>query len=73
MSRGTFGELYRNHRLEPAKEVIDSKSFIPDEALLAIYELYEHCIYRLVTDPSWKRQYDAAIVKSRFLYEEKNR
>jgi len=73
MSRGAFGELYRNHRLEPAKEIIDSKSFAPDEALLTIYELYEHCIYRLVTDPGWKRQYDAAIVKSRFLYEDKNR
>jgi hypothetical protein len=35
MSRGASGELYRNHRLEPAKEIIDSKDFTPDEALLA--------------------------------------
>jgi hypothetical protein len=73
MNRGAFGELYRTHRIEPAREIIETKAFAPDEALLAIYELYSECIYRLVTDPSWKRQYDAALVKSRFLYEEKNR
>jgi len=73
MDRGAFGKLYREHRIEPAKEIIDTKAFTADEALLAIYELYIHCIYRLVTDPSWKRQYDAATVKARFLYDDKNR
>jgi hypothetical protein len=73
MSPGAFGELFHNHKFDPARAAVQTRSFNRDEALLCVYELYKHCVYRLVTDPAWKRQYDAAIVKSRFLYEDKNR
>jgi hypothetical protein len=73
MQKGAFGELLHNHSVEPAKKVVDTRGFTRDEALISVFELYKHCIYRLITDPTWKRQYDAANVKSRFLYEDKNR
>jgi hypothetical protein len=73
MSRGAFGELFQNTSVDPAKSVLSAGRFSTEDAVIAIFKLYEECIYRLVTDPSWKRQYDAANVKSRFLYEDKNR
>jgi hypothetical protein len=74
MNKGAFGELFNNHTIEPAKKVVvDSNLFSRDQVMISVFELYKLCIYRLITDPAWKRQYDAANVKSRFLYEDKNR
>ena len=73
MNRGAFGELFNSHSIESAKKIVESNLFSRDQVLISVFELYKHCIYRLITDPAWKRQYDAANVKSRFLYEDKNR
>jgi hypothetical protein len=73
LKKGAFGELTAHHRIEPARTAMESKKYGPDDTVLSLYELYKHCIYRLVTDPSWRRLYDTAVVKSRFLYEDKSR
>jgi hypothetical protein len=73
LQRGAFGELFRHHRFDQLRAVVDSKTYAADEAVICIYQTYRECIYRLVTDPGWRRQYDAALVKSRFLYDDKSR
>ena len=65
MNKGSFGELFSNHTVEPAKRAVEFNLFSRDQAIISVFELYKHCIYRLITDPAWKRQYDAANVKSR--------
>lgn len=51
----------------------DPSAYDDDDTIIMLFSLWYYLVSRLVGDPAWRASYDAATVKTRFLYSESNR
>lgn len=73
LEAGTTGEFFRHLQYEPSLQAVRQRRLGPDDIVLLIRELYRYVIQRSVSDDIWRKQYDAAPNKTRFLYSEVTR